>query len=151
MQRRRKCSSSGLRSSSAMMSSLHQKSWQQPFHHDQARKKLFFVVVVLPSFLLCTTTNFAAEFLQPHFHFTSLHFTSFYFFQILRLSINSLVLDHVVQNAQYFIFCVSPFLSFLLRDHFLLEICVPKIVFLVVVSFWNPEMHQPILQSYGSY
>lgn len=112
------------------------------------QEKLFFVVVLLPSFLLCTTTNFAAEFLQPHFHFSS-----FYFFQILRLCeiMPSLVLDHVVQNAQYFIFCVSPFLSFLLRDLFLLEICVPKIVFLVVVLFRNPKMHQPILQSYGSY
>ncbi len=65
--------------------------------------------------------------------------------------ITSLVLDHVVQNAQYFIFCVSPFLSFLLRDLFLLEICVSKIGFLVVIFFRNPEMHQPILQSYGSY
>jgi hypothetical protein len=85
--------------------------------------------------------------------FASLYFTSFYFFQILRLCkiIPSLVLDHVVQNVQYFIFCVSPFLSFLLRDRFLLEICVPKIVFLVGSFFGNPEMHQPILQSYGSY
>jgi hypothetical protein len=82
--------------------------------------------------------------------FTSLYFTSFYFFQILRLSkiIPSLVLDHVVQNAQYFIFCVSPFLSFLLRDLFLLEICVPKIFFLVVIFFSesrNAPTHTPKL------
>lgn len=152
MQRRRKCSSSGLRSSSAMMSSLHQKSWQQPFHHDQARKNsslllLFFFQV----FFYAQQQTLLLSFCNPTF--TSLYFTSFYVFQILRLSkvIPSLVLDHVVQNAQYFIFCVSPFLSFLLRDLFLLEICVPKIVFLVVIFFRNPEMHQPILQSYGSY
>jgi hypothetical protein len=88
--------------------------------------------------------------LQPHFHFTSLLFISSKFLRLYKI-IPSLVLDHVVQNAQYFIFSVSPFLSFLLRDLFWLEICVPRIVFLVVIFFRNPETHQPILQSYGSY
>jgi hypothetical protein len=79
--------------------------------------------------------------------FTSLYFTSFYFFQILRLSkvIPSLVLDHVVQNAQYSIFCVSPFLSFILRDLFLLEICVPKIVCNFFSESRNAPTHTPKL------
>jgi hypothetical protein len=50
--------------------------------------------------------------------FTSLYFTSFYFFQILRLCeiIPSLVLDHVVQNAQYLFFCLH--ISFLPFERF---------------------------------